>query len=106
MAKTLTLRLDQRDAELVEWAKEQTWHGTASKALLECVRRYQRQSEREAELVAEIERRRTRYEARQQDVMQAGRDLMRLGSLIAEECRTWAKKDAGQRELHLAKDEA
>ena len=90
MAKTLTIRLSDRDADLVEWAKEATWQNTASKAMLEGLRRYREQYEagREAELCEALA-------ARRDGLRSFARRVIRLAGVMSEQARLWEADDNG-----------
>lgn len=99
MAKTLTLRLSDGDAELIEWLKDSMLINTASRALLEAAARYRAQAAREKELREEIAHRKERMRARRVEVSDLGNQVMRLGSLMASEARTWDAADNGQQSI-------
>ena len=96
--RTLTLRLKENDADLVEWAKDATYERTASKAVIECVKRYKNQAEREAQQKAEQVRRRKRLESRTGQIDEVGIQLSRILAAMARDNREMRAQDREDRE--------
>ncbi|MCY4019268.1 MAG: hypothetical protein OXG39_07655 [Chloroflexi bacterium] len=102
MAKTLTLRLSEADAELIETLKDLTYQGTASKALLEAARRYIAQAEREDAFGRELDRRAERYETRRAELREQSYALMRLSDLMRRDVEDWRDTDGMAQRLSRA----
>ena len=101
MAKTLTIRLDRAGSELIEWTKDATYQSTASKAVMEGLRRYRQQAEREAAMRADAAQRRERYADREQEIINTSRGLLRLAQNMRHDVNTWTSEDSGQHKIDL-----
>ena len=101
MAKTLTLRLSDADAELVEWAKDVTLQSTATKAVLEGLARYRKQAEREGTLLAQLRNRMDSHALKSDQLREQAGVLRRMALMMDSDVRSWNWEANDQQNIKL-----